>query len=129
MSLIKTHDIQDIYHVLVHLRDYTVYHFAFEEKLMQQANYPKLEEHREIHKDFVKAVKHFKERYEHGEDITSELMRVLQVWLINHIENTDGDYAHDIQLMLANQKKEVEVVAKEEKQSWFSSLMSKLFKK
>ena len=130
----RTHDLQDIYHVLVHLRDYTVYHFAFEEKLMKEAHYPMLEEHRRIHQAFVGRVRYFKEHYERGEDITDQLMIELRAWLINHIQNTDSGYAHDIQQMLEDREKQEKqeaqpVAAPEKKQHWFFLFWSKLFKK
>lgn len=79
--------------VINDLVDYTVSHFAFEESLMQQVGYPFLEPHKKVHQLFVRKVEGFVKRFQGGEDVTSELINVLQRWLINHIKNEDGDYA------------------------------------
>jgi len=42
------------------------------------------------------------ERFEAGEDVTKELLNMLQKWLINHIKNEDGDY---VDLVFAVQDK------------------------
>ena len=99
---------------------------------MQEAHYPMLEEHKRIHQAFVGRVRYFKEHYERGEDITDQLMIELRAWLINHIQNTDSDYAHDIQQMLEDRKqKEMQpaVAVVEKEQNWFFGFWSKLFKK
>jgi hemerythrin len=75
------------------LVDYTISHFAFEESLMEQVDYPFLAPHKKVHELFIRKVDAFVRRFEAGEDVTADLINVLQRWLINHIKNEDGDYA------------------------------------
>ncbi|MES9938763.1 MAG: bacteriohemerythrin [Sedimenticola sp.] len=103
----ELHDAQtsgsgNIGEVIEDLVDYTVSHFAFEESLMEQAGYPFLEPHKKVHALFVKKVSGFVERFKAGEDVTGELLGMLQRWLVNHIRNEDGDYS---EIVKANMKK------------------------
>ncbi len=78
--------------VIEELVDYTISHFAFEESLMENAGYPFLAPHKKVHALFVRKVEKFVERFAAGEDVTAELLQMLQKWLLNHIKNEDGDY-------------------------------------
>ena len=115
------HDKEKVRTVLLALLDYTVSHLAFEERLMQEAGYPKLEAHKQIHLSFIKRIHFFQERYENGEDITKQLMMELQMWLINHIQNDDTDYKEVVQAML--HKKEGQM-----NDGWLTTLIDKFFK-
>ena len=88
--------------VIEELVDYTISHFAFEESLMENAGYPFLAPHKKVHGLFVKKVERFVQRFEAGEDVTDELLGMLQKWLVNHIRNEDGDYTG---VVLKNMKK------------------------
>jgi hemerythrin len=79
--------------VVSELIGYTVSHFGFEESLMEQANYSYIEPHKRIHRLFEKRVKHYAERFVHGEEITEELIQMLYNWLIGHIRAEDKDYS------------------------------------
>lgn len=58
---------------------------------MENAKYPYLGPHQKVHGLFIKKVSSFIERFKIGEDITNELLAMLQKWLINHIKHADGD--------------------------------------
>ncbi len=90
---IESSDRDEIAEVLEELVDYTLSHFAFEEELMQKAEYPFTNAHRKVHKLFVKRVADFQQRFELGEDIGRQLHTVLKTWLLNHIRHDDADYA------------------------------------
>lgn len=90
---IESSDRDEIGEVLEELVDYTLSHFAFEEELMQKAEYPFTNAHRKVHKLFVKRVADFQQRFELGEDIGRQLHTVLKTWLLNHIRHDDADYA------------------------------------
>ena len=83
--------------VIEELVDYTISHFAFEESLMENAGYPYLAPHQKVHALFVRKVEKFVERFGAGEEVTEELLGMLQKWLINHIKNEDGDYVESVQ--------------------------------
>ncbi len=71
-------------------------HFRREEKIMAEAAYPALAEHKREHEQLVEEIAHLRRRFEAGESIYS--LRVLQFlsdWLIRHINATDrllGEY-------------------------------------
>ncbi|KFL34427.1 MULTISPECIES: bacteriohemerythrin [unclassified Sulfurospirillum] len=115
------HDNEKVRTVLLALMDYTVSHLAFEERLMEEAGYPKLEAHKQIHLSFIERIHFFQERYENGEDISKQLMMDLQMWLINHIQHDDTDYKEVVQAML--HKKEAQMNG-----GWLTTLIDKFFK-
>lgn len=92
----KTHDRDQVAHVLQELIDYTLSHFAFEESLMEDAGYNFINGHKRVHELFTKRIGDFKQRFNMGEDVTEELLTVLRSWLINHIKSDDNDYASTV---------------------------------
>ena len=80
--------------VLRRLIDYTVKHFAEEEKLMQKHGYPRLSQHQVEHKALVDKVVAFKKDFDAGgASVTPELMKFLQKWLTEHIQTVDRGYS------------------------------------
>jgi len=120
------HDKAKIRAVLEALKDYSVSHLAFEESLMEEAGYPKLEVHKQIHLAFIERILFFKERYESGEDISRQLMMDLQMWLINHIQHEDADYKEAVLSML--HEKKVSPMETLQKEGWLHTHMNKFFK-
>ncbi len=60
-------------------------HFAFEEGLMLETEYPYLEPHQIVNKLFLKKVAGFRARYEAGEDMFEEMHASFSRWLGFHI--------------------------------------------
>jgi methyl-accepting chemotaxis protein len=76
--------------VLNELVEYTVYHFAFEEKLMDRYRVDTAATHKVEHKKLVADVSAFKAKFDSGTaNVTIELMEFLRNWLTNHILKTD----------------------------------------
>jgi len=76
--------------ILSELAEYTVEHFATEERMMTKLKYPKIEEHKKQHKDFVAKVVEFKGGFEAGSAFLSiKVMEFLKNWLVEHIMGTD----------------------------------------
>jgi hemerythrin-like metal-binding protein len=72
---------------------YTQEHFAYEERLMEAANYPGLQAHRAQHADLARQVGEFMDRYKHGDsEVAAELLRFLGNWLTTHILHEDKEY-------------------------------------
>lgn len=82
--------------VLDKLINYTISHFTYEEKLMESANYPFLKEQKKAHESFFDRIISFKERFENGENISSQLRNNLQLWAIHHIKKGDSNYTEFI---------------------------------
>jgi len=104
----RLHDVQSsqnrnkVGEIITQLLDYTISHFSYEEALMEQAGYPFLAPHKKVHQLFIDKVNTYVSRFKAGEDITEELLVMLESWLISHIKNEDGDYAD---LVFAKQDK------------------------
>lgn len=79
--------------VLGFLEQYVVFHFAAEERLMQESRYPDLAKHKKIHADFVIDFLTWKQRIETSPmvpfDLVFELQERLSEWLVEHIGETD----------------------------------------
>jgi methyl-accepting chemotaxis protein/hemerythrin len=78
---------------LAELAQYTVEHFKDEERMMEEAGYPKLDAHKREHEKLVAQVVDFQKQFESGSvTITLDLMNFLSDWLINHIKGVDRGY-------------------------------------
>jgi hemerythrin len=76
------------------LVEYTVLHFAYEEKLFAAHDYPQSQAHTEEHQRLVARVAEFKRQFEAGEtQINMQLMKFLKDWLIKHILGSDKAYS------------------------------------
>lgn len=86
-----------ILRILDELVDYTVKHFAFEEKLMREHGYPQTEAHPGEHKKLIADVTRFKKRWDAGETAAgAELMAFVAEWLIKHIMKVDKALAESL---------------------------------
>ncbi|MEO1063794.1 MAG: bacteriohemerythrin [Actinomycetota bacterium] len=83
--------------VLTELVRYTVDHFAFEERLMQEHDISTSAAHLDEHRQLVAQVASFKEDYEAGSAAVSvELMTFLRKWLTGHILKSDKALAREL---------------------------------
>jgi hemerythrin-like metal-binding protein len=78
--------------ILAGLAEYTVSHFAQEEKFMQQHNYPDYPAHKQIHEALLKQVGETIVAFENGRAVPAEIMAFLSDWLLNHIMKVDRKY-------------------------------------
>ncbi len=109
--------------VLNELVDYTMSHFSFEEELQERAGYPFIKAHKRVHEIFVKRVAEFQTRAANGENVASEILSMLQTWLLNHIKGDDADYAECVIKALGLEAKAAEPVAA----GWMSGALKKFF--
>ncbi len=80
--------------ILTSVIDYTVYHFAFEEKLMADAGYPQEAAHRAEHEKLTEQAKSLSQRLQgSGADVTMATLKFLGDWLTRHILVSDQAYA------------------------------------
>jgi len=85
---------KEMWNILGGLIEYTMTHFAHEEKLMKDHGYPDLAAHRESHDDLFVKVNEYKTRLKtEKEGIYGEMMEFLKDWLSIHILNTDKKYS------------------------------------
>jgi len=70
---------------------YTKIHFQEEEDFLLKINYPKYDEHKEIHQVFIEQISSLKTKAE-SELIGKELIKYLVTWLTKHIFESDREY-------------------------------------
>ncbi|WP_052000187.1 bacteriohemerythrin [Caenispirillum salinarum] len=77
------------------LERYVQVHFAREEKVMRECNYPDFGPHAEGHREIERTVADIRSLWERApEEVNcAEVMRFLKTWLVNHILKTDMKYA------------------------------------
>lgn len=79
--------------LLIKLVNYTHYHFATEEKYFKQHKYPEMIIHKEQHDKLRAQVAALDERYYMGDKmITSNVMKLLNDWLFDHIIGSDRKF-------------------------------------
>ncbi len=91
-------DREQITEVFQGLINYTTSHFAFEEELLEQNNYPLLGAHKKVHANFVNRIQKYYQAHQAGKNVAKALSGELQIWLTTHIKNEDGDYARNVQI-------------------------------
>jgi hemerythrin len=75
------------------LIDYVVEHFTDEEKLMEQAGYAGLEEHRKEHSNLVSTCTDLQGKFHANEaEIEEGTMSFIKTWLDHHIPVIDRSY-------------------------------------
>jgi methyl-accepting chemotaxis protein/hemerythrin len=79
--------------VLNGLAEYTINHFAGEERDFAQTHYPEETQHKALHKKLLDQVTELIGKFNAGEQlIAQDVINFLQDWLINHIKGTDKKY-------------------------------------
>jgi hemerythrin-like metal-binding protein len=70
-------------------------HIRAEERLMEAADYPDIDEHRELHKEFAQQVEELKKifRTEEGSFDKEKLLAYAQNWFFVHIVQEDKKYS------------------------------------
>lgn len=85
------------------LVDYTVYHFSMEENIMNEINYPKVEEHSNAHEEFISKIYHCEHNSETGNLLTSiSLLDYLKRWIISHILGEDKEFGEYLKTVRKN---------------------------
>ena len=125
----KKNDLRMLGEVIEGLVDYTMSHFAFEESLMEEAEYPFATAHKKIHEMFIRRVEKFQQSFKGGEDVTEEFYTLLKRWLIQHIQRDDMAYTSRIKakLHLLLQEEPATATDQTPKGSWIARSLKKFF--
>ena len=75
--------------VLDELVDYTHYHFAREELMMLETQYPEFLRHKKMHDTFIRQVDDVCHHLDVGSDLSAFLLSFLAKWLSGHILGAD----------------------------------------
>jgi hemerythrin-like metal-binding protein len=79
--------------ILSKMTEYCLDHFKKEEKYMQKMSYPKLSEHKKLHKDFSYKVAMYNIDLLVGDPHEiKNIIKYLNKWWIDHVLNTDKKY-------------------------------------
>ncbi|MDD2480985.1 MAG: bacteriohemerythrin [Lutispora sp.] len=97
-DLVNANDDQDhfdeIMVILQRLEEYTIYHFEYEEKLMEQYGYVETDSHKIEHLFLIKKLKKFENKDIDTEqkEAVVELVTFISDWIAGHILKTDMKY-------------------------------------
>jgi hemerythrin len=85
---------EEILKVINELKEYALYHFDYEEKLMQKTNFKGFDEHRLEHEDFVISVLKFEQENPNFNkpETVMNLLDFVTGWITAHILKTDMKY-------------------------------------
>jgi hemerythrin-like metal-binding protein len=80
--------------IIDELVNYTIFHFEYEERLIEAAGFPDLEGHRRIHQGFVKWVEDLRDDFtgHRRGQLGGRIMGYLRDWLRDHILGGDQRY-------------------------------------
>ncbi|MBS4535049.1 hemerythrin family protein [Clostridium sp. D2Q-14] len=84
----------EIMAIMKELEDYTIYHFDYEEKLMEKYDYDQLEEHKKQHVMFVERIKELQtEDIDLKQDkVVMDALMFVADWIEKHILKIDHKY-------------------------------------
>ncbi len=84
----------EIMSLLGDLKDYTVYHFGYEESLMEKHNFIELEKHKEQHNRFVEKLNEveLQDIDSRQEKIILDILDFIVNWISSHILGSDLNY-------------------------------------
>lgn len=86
----------DILEISNYLSEYIDFHFRNEEKMLEKHNYPKLEQHKKLHKKYEDDFRSIQERIKNNENealILIDIQEKVVTWLIEHIAKVDQQYS------------------------------------
>jgi hemerythrin len=91
----KSVDALALHDIIITLHDYSIRHFAREEKIQDASAYPNVSKHREEHAAFIERIVEMANAFiiEKTEEITpasvAQMVAFLNAWLIDHILKMD----------------------------------------
>lgn len=86
---------------IAELVDCTVAHFAFEELLLEQSDYPLFAAHARLHHNFIQKITALQSRFAAGEAVGQEFLDLMETWLFVHIRRNDHGYVEPLKKVLA----------------------------
>ena len=92
--------------LLQKVMDYTEYHFAEEEKLMEKMGYPAVADQKDMHGDIKRKIQEYQDRLDQGQMILSvSITKELKSWFKEHIMVEDKKYAELYKKKMASEAK------------------------
>jgi hemerythrin len=78
------------------LVEYIIFHFGFEESLLEKVGYPYLKPHQKTHALIARQISDYKARFDKGEDFSANVDGMLSTWLFDHLKHDDADFVGSI---------------------------------
>ena len=76
------------------LSEYTNHHFNEEEQYMRKRNFPEINDHIAMPREFTKTINELRESYHDNDlEVARELIVVLGEWLLHHVLKEDRKYS------------------------------------
>ncbi len=103
MEMVKHYSNEDLYDDVIdaveRMKDYTVYHFATEERMMEQAGFEGLSAHKEEHRRFVEKLNavDISQLDEDQTEFIMDILKFISTWIFKHIIGSDFEYRNTIQ--------------------------------
>ena len=88
-AIIGRADKKQVFALIKELELYSIIHFADEEAYMLKVNYPNIDEHKKIHKQFIKRVVMEKAIAIKEGHLSLDILYFLRDWLVSHIKGSD----------------------------------------
>jgi hemerythrin len=88
---------------LAAMNKYAAEHFEAEEALMREYEYPRLEEHLQLHAEFLEKYSELVEQVNDlgpSQDLAEQMLDMVQTWLVEHIAEADVQYAAHVKRRL-----------------------------
>ena len=98
MEMVKHHSNDDMYDDVIdaveRMKDYTVYHFATEERLMAQAGFDGLDEHKAEHARFIDKLEDvdLTALDDNQTEFIMDILKFISTWIFKHIIGADFEY-------------------------------------
>ncbi len=94
----------EILKIVIDLKQYAVYHFQTEERILLKKRYSGIIAHKKLHNDFLRKVLDFEDALFDGElTVSIKLRDFLSKWWADHILTQDIKYAKELKLGYALQ--------------------------
>ena len=84
---------------MITLRQYVDVHFVTEESLLEETEYPHVERHKGLHKEFIVELGEIAKKLEVNKD-SDMVLRFLKDWWLDHINVEDRKYASHVRKAL-----------------------------
>jgi hemerythrin len=85
---------------LVFLRNYAIEHFKTEEAFIQKHGYPRVDEHKQLHVDFIEKLDGLVDEFDiyqaPTQGMADQILELTQGWLTDHIIDEDTLYAEHV---------------------------------
>ena len=79
--------------IFTELLEYTQYHFADEERLMKEADFPDFYKHKANHEKLIEVVTNLKKNFDDKQEgVEERITDFLKMWLNGHILGMDRNY-------------------------------------